>query len=389
VEKHGRMARRGTDAFVAAAQLGFDRGITSFQRTGFFKGRIGGDNYFTAIDQGCVTPHRNQKVDLLRDADDWLAKLTSASTSDKCPASVARAAVALERRIADLAVATQNNSSSQLLAVLAALGATERALVKSYKWTTKTAYLRPLHGLREQWLHAADDGSAEFRLAQSVAGMSAWLGKEALWFRQHLEAIEWNNKQHCWDWNKNAGNDVAWHDGDLTDALNAILARRVMRVAQSGAKGWPDDSKRFARLDDITDFIEGRTNDDLLADLIWGLSLIDWQKVERIQSESHDMPEVIPSSFYAMLRLCFRPAIGNEDAIPLVPAILRRAMNGDGQSASELATRRLRGSGKAPLVKDLPVSGDIARRTAAAMLFPIAQQDFYQLERSILQPSKK
>jgi CRISPR-associated protein Csx17 len=387
VEKHGRMAKRGTDAFVAAAQLGFDRGITSFQRTGFFKGRIGGDNYFTAIDQGRITPHRNQKVDLLRDTDDWLAKLASASTSDKCPAAVSSAAVALERRIADLAVAAQNTSSSQLLAVLAAFGTTERALVQSFKWTTKTAHLRPLHGLREQWLYDADDGSAEFRLAQSVAGMSAWLGKETLWFRQHLEPLGITaNKERSWvSWDDTAGNDVAWHDGDLTDALNAILSRRVMRVGQSGAKGWPDESKRFARLDDITDFIEGRTNDDLLADLIWGLSLLDWQKVERSSSKS---PEVIPSSFYAMLRLCFRPATGNEDAIPIVPAILHRAMSGDGQSASELAARRLRGSGKAPLVKDLPVSGDIARRTAAAILFPISHDTFLQLERSILQPSK-
>jgi CRISPR-associated protein Csx17 len=204
VEKHGRMAKRGTDAFVAAAQLGFDRGITSFQRTGFFKGRIGGDNYFTAIDQGRITPRRNQKVDLLRDADDWIAKLTSASTSDKCPASVASAAVVLERRIADLAVAAQNNSSSQLLAVLAALGTTERALVKSFKWATKSAYLRPLHGLKEHWLHVADDGSAEFRLAQSVAGMSAWLGKETIWFRQHLEPLGITaNKERSW---------VSWDD---------------------------------------------------------------------------------------------------------------------------------------------------------------------------------
>jgi CRISPR-associated protein Csx17 len=63
-------------------------------------------------------------------------------------------------------------------------------------------------------------------------------------------------------------------------------------------------------------------------------------------------------------------------------------MNSDGQAASELAARRLRGSGKAPLVKDLPVSGDIARRTAAAILFPIAPQDFCPLECSILQLSK-
>lgn len=182
---------------------------------------------------------------------------------------------------------------------------------------------------------------------------------------------------------------MAWHDGDLTDALIAILSRRVMRVGQSGANGWPDDSPRFARLDDITDFIEGRTNDALLADLIWGLSLLDWQPVRRLSLESHETPDAVPSSFYAMLRLCFRPASGTDAAIPVVPAILQRAMNGDGKTASELAARRLRASGIAPLVKDLPVGGDTARRTAAAMLFPITSHDFQLLERNILQQPKK
>jgi CRISPR-associated protein Csx17 len=118
------------------------------------------------------------------------------------------------------------------------------------------------------------------------------------------------------------------------------------------------------------------------------LSLLDWQQVKPLTSEFRDAPEAIPSSFYAILRLCFRPAIGKDDAIPLVPAILRHAMNGDGQSASKLAARRLCGFGKAPLVKDLPVSGDIARRTAAAMLFPISHNDFRQLEKMIIKPSK-
>lgn len=387
VEKHGRMAKRGTDAFVAAAQLGFDRGITSFQRTGFFKGRIGGDNYFTAIDQGRITPRRNQKVDLLRDADDWLAKLASVSTGDKCPASVASAIVVLERRIADLAV-SQNNSSSQLLAVLTALGATERALSQNFSWTTETIYLRPLHGLKRRWLDEADNGFPEFRLAQSIASTSAWLGDKTLWFRQHLEAIEWNNKQHCWGWNKNASNDVTWHDGNLIDSLNAMLARRVMRVAQSGAKDWRDWSPRPACLNDVTDFIEGRTNDALLADLIWGLSLLDWHQVKPLSPEFRDAPEAIPSSFYALLRLCFRRADGNNEAVPLVPAILHRAMSGDGKAASELAAQRLRASGQAPLVDELPVADNIAKRTAAAMLFPISRDDFRQLEKMIIKPPK-
>jgi CRISPR-associated protein Csx17 len=216
-------------------------------------------------------------------------------------------------------------------------------------------------------------------------------GKERLWFRQHLEPLHRSERSEYFraTWTeKNPENDVAWHDGDLTDALNAILARRVMRVAQSGAKGWPDEAKRFARLSDITDFIEGRTNDDLLTDLIWGLSLLDWQKMERVPSEFRDVPEAIPSSFYALLRLCFRPANGKHDAIPVVPAILSRAMNGDGKAASELAARRLRASGQAPLVDDLPVSGETARRTTAAILFPISYDDFRQLETMIIKPPK-
>jgi len=49
-------------------------------------------------------------------------------------------------------------------------------------------------------------------------------------------------------------------------------------VEKSGAPGWPDWSPRTARLNDITQFIEGRTDDALLADLLWGFSLIDWEK---------------------------------------------------------------------------------------------------------------
>ena len=390
VEKHGRVAKRGTDAFVAAAQLGFDRGIESFQRTGLFKGRIGGENYFTAIDQGRITPRRNRKVDVLRDADDWLDKLISASTNDKCPGSVKKATAVLERRIVDLAVATTVASSSRLQAVLTALGATEQALARSFKWATKIAHIRPLHGLTKQWLDAADDNSPEFRLAQSIAGTRAWLGDKTLWFRQHLEPlVVTGNSDRSWvHWDDTPGNDVAWQEGELTDALNSILARRVMRITQSGAKGWADFSPRCARLNDITDFIGGRTNDALLADLIWGLSLLDWLQVKPLTDQSRRETEIVPSSFYAILRLCFRRTAGNEEAVPLVPAILHRAMNGDGVAASELAARRLRASSKTPLVPNLPVSGEIARRTAAAMLFPIRDSDFLLLERTILQQLK-
>ncbi len=125
--------------------------------------------------------------------------------------------------------------------------------------------------------------------------------------------------------------------------------------------------------------------------LFGGLSLIDWQAVANQQHEASiherervsEAAECIPSAFYALLRLCFRAARA-DDTIPLDARILNRAMSGDGTAASELAARRLRASGKASLVASLPVRGDIARRTAAAMLFPISNRDLHLLEHMIL-----
>jgi CRISPR-associated protein Csx17 len=392
-------ATTGVDFARAVCANGTDRGFSEFVRYGFLVRR--GDSS-SATPLGRFRVSRNTRVELLADIEHWHARLRYKADPNrktqgkerKAPTSVSAAFYLLQRRILELC---QDNSPTRFQSLIAALGATERSVAHGFKWASaednaNRQNIYPLHGLRPDWLAKSED-STEFRLAASLAGMCAsfGLGKEKLWFRQHLEPLKRSERAEYFSpkWTeKNPENDVAWHDGDLTDALNAILARRVMRVGQSGAKGWPDEAKRFARLDDITDFVEGRTNDDLLADLIWGLSLLDWQRVKPLSPEFRDAPEAIPSSFYAMLRLCFRLSNRKDDAIPLVPAILHRAMNGDGKTASELAARRLRGSGKAPLVKDLPVSGDIARRTAAAMLFPISHADFRQLEKMIIKPSK-
>jgi CRISPR-associated protein Csx17 len=389
----GRAARNGVDFAQAAVTLGVDRGIVAFQRYGF-QVRNGLSYFATPLER--VVVRRNARADLLADIEQWHDRLRQKAgprANPEPPASMARALNQLERSIFELC---RNDSTGSLQSLLAALGATERALARSFKWTTGS-YLRPLHGLKKKWLDDANDGSSEFRLAQSVAAMRAWFGKETLWFRQHLEPIGvGSNKDRSWiSWDETPGNDVAWREGDLADSLNAILTRRLVRAEKAGARGWPDWSPRSAQLADITAFIEGRTNDALLADLIWGLSLVDWEKI--IREESRDRVEstrpaeqervfgddehrAVPSSFYALLRLCFRRSASDGDTIPLVPAILQRAMNGDGEAASALAARRLRASGNAPLVTSLPVRGDVARRTAAAILFPISNHDFRLLE---------
>lgn len=379
----GRIARNGVDFVQAAVTLGVDRGIGAFQRYGF-QVRNGLAYFATPLER--IVVRRNARASLLSDIEQWHDRLRQkAGPRAEPPASVGRALNRLEHRIFALC---REDSADNLQSLLAALGACERALARSFKWATEN-YLRPLQGLGVRWLEPSADSSPEHRLAQSLASTRAWLGNETLWFREHLEPVSIGTKNdRSWaNWAEQPTNDVVWHDGDLSDTLTAILARRLIRVERSGAQGWPDWSPRPASLADITAFIEGRINEPLLADLIWGLSAVDW---ERASDTAHvaTVDDAIPSSCYALLRLCFRRAAKGceHDAVPIVPAILHRAIAGDGTAASELAARRLRASGHAPLVRALPVSGDIARRTAAAVLFPIAPRDFHLLEQMILKP---
>jgi CRISPR-associated protein Csx17 len=395
----GRPALNGVDFAQAAVTLGVDRGLSAFHRYGF-QTRNGLSTFATPLER--IAIRYNARADLLADIDPWLERLRQKAgpqANPEAPASVSRALNQLERSVLDLC---RDNSPDRLQAVLIALGQTEKALARSFKWATgDNAQLRPLHHLNPAWLEKARTDSVEFRLAAALAGSRAWLGKETLWLRQHLEPLDMGaNAERAWaNWAKLPSNDVVWHEGDLTNALNAILARRIIRVQKSGARGWPDWSPHTAPLDDITQFIEGRTDDALLADLLWALSLIDWEKIVReehatwLETENRretstppdDAPHrAVPSSLYALLRLCFQRASGNDPAIPLVPAIHLRAAQGQGEAASELAARRLRGSGYAPLVACIPVNGEPARRTAAALLFPINPRDFRLLENTIL-----
>ena len=387
-------ATTGVDFARAICANGTERGFSEFVRYGFLIRR--GDSS-SATPLGRFRVQRSARVELLADIEHWLARLRYKADPNrktqgkerKAPAALSSVFSLLQRRILDLSC---ENSPANMEVLIAAIGATERTVAKSFAWSSAEdnsgrPNIYPLRGLRPDWL-CKTKNSMEFRLASSIAGMSASFGrgKERLWFRQHLEPLQrFEHGEHfAPEWTtKNPENDVAWHDGDLTDALNAILSRRLVRVERSGARGWPDWSPRPATLADITAFIERRTNDTLLADLIWGLSLVDWAHIEEVRN-TESAEEAIPSSFYALLRLCFRRAGKDEEAIPLVPAILHRAINGQGKESSVLATRRLRASGRAPLVDELPVSGDIARRTAAAILFPISPRDFRLLEQMAL-----
>jgi CRISPR-associated protein Csx17 len=402
---HGRAARTGLDFIQAIASLGVERGISAFQRYGFQKRN--GEAYFAvALDR--VQVRRNAHVGLLSDlsqSNDALRLYCRPGGKRTAPGRIASACRALDEAMYRMA---REGDRRSVLHCLRVAGQVEKAIAASRAWT-KEAGIAPLQGLRPDWLDAIGEASTEFRLAAALAGSHLVLGVNTrLHFRQHLEQVNMGTSHgRTWvRWSDEARNDVVWHDGDPVDALGRIMARRLMRVQQAGVDGWPERSPVNARLDDIAAFIEGRIDEDLFTDLLWGLTLIDWEKVAARQqvarsrstappstpltaAERTDEPGMaVPSSFFALLRLCYQHPRISQVPIPPVPAIARLAMSGDGDAAARLATRRIRASGYAPLVRTLPVSGTVARRTAAALLFPIALYDMRRLHRYIIAQSQ-
>jgi CRISPR-associated protein Csx17 len=321
-------------------------------------------------------------VNLLSDVDRWLDIFTGKATSDKAPASAGRALRQLNEAILTLC---RNREPARVQEVLIALGECEKVLAKSPKWA-KDKFVAPIPLLSKNWLKEADDGSPEFRLASSLASVyGQYRNREGQKFwmsiRTQMEPIRTWLKEGRFEvgWNDEGIVDVVWSDGDQIRALNAVMSRRIIRAVQSGADAYPDKGRINAELGDIADFIEGRVDLQRMASLLWGLMLLDWPKVtENALTRTCRSDAIFPGAGYGLMKLCFSGREVKGVRVPIVPEIHRIAALGDGAGATQLAVRRLRGSGLSVPVDKISLSRGSAQRTAAALIFPV---DDYQLSR--------
>jgi len=376
-----RFARNGVDFARAVATLGVDRGISSFQRYGF-QVRNGRAYFATPLNRFQV--RRQPQVNLLSDVDKWLDSCIRRVNSRNAPASVSRALRQLEETIL---VLCKERGPPRTQDVLIALGECEKVLVKSNKWARdEKSFVSPIPPLSPNWLKEADDGSPEFRLASSLAslhgqyrnrkGREYWMSIRTqvepirTWMKEGRSGVTWNDEGTA---------DIGWSDGDPVRVLNAIMSRRIILAVQSGADAYPDKGRLDAELGDIADFIEGRVDLRRMASLLWGLMLLDWPKVtENALTRICRSEAVFPGAGYGLMKLCFSGREVKGVRVPIVPEIHRRAALGDGAGATQLAVRRLRGSGFSVPVGTVSLSRESAQRTAAALIFPV---DDYQLSR--------
>lgn len=389
----GRPAKNGLDFARAIATLGVDRGYKSFQRFGFQVRN--GKSYF-ATPLGRFDVQEQPQVNLLNAIDSWADRFLRRANDDKAPNSVTRAATNL--KIAMMAL-TQRKGSHQLQAVLIALGECEAALARSFSWASdERSGVRPIQGLDERWVIECYDGSVEYRLAASLASLSMHYkphNKSVFMpMRSHIAPVDCGVKDgRQWTtWQRDSSGkvvatpnrDVVWGSKTFAENLCAVMNRRLLLANQSGHKIYQDAAKVTASLSDVALFIEGRTDDLRITELLRGLSLVDWQNVT---AQSFENPmNLAPDASYASLKMCFAgKSIAHED-IPLVPAIVRKAQSGD-RTALRLALQRLRASGLPLAASTLWVPEPKMQRLAASLLFPISLTDLHALRASIVRPT--
>lgn len=387
-----RPVQSGVDFARALATLGIDRGLDSFQRYGFHM-RNGLAYFATPI--GRYPVRRQPQVDLISDLERgrWLQSFSEKATSDKAPGSVGRSLHNLERSILALC---KEKGPGRVQDVMISLGKCEMSIVRSLKWA-KESFIRPIPALSSRWLKEADDGTPEFRLAASLASVYGYYKGEdgqtiVMPLRSQMEPVHtWiNDSRMNVAFDENPGRDVVWSDGDPVSSMNDVMARRIMRSVQSGSKTYQDRGWIYADLGDIADFIEGRVDLRLMADLLWGLILVDWPLVKEDDVQRRPMSEsLLPGASYGVLKLCFAGGPVKDSEISIIPEIHRRASLGEGATAIKLATRRLRGSGLPIAFETVKISGNAIRRTAAALLFPLRDLQVEEIANRVLRPDLK
>lgn len=412
-EAGGRQSHHGVDFARAVASLGVDRGITAFIRYGFLK-RSG--KAFVAVPLGTFPVRDRPAVDLLREVDAWLDTLTKATTGDDVPARFRRVRRRLEAAIFDYCrQAPGENDANGFQAVLAALGAVERECsVGTFAQTVPRGRSRPrlypVAGLSARWVTACDNQSPEFRLARSLAFLRGEPDKTGR-LRRYMEPVK--REKNGWRWAERGGH-VVWAGGDLVRNLGSVLIRRLLEAEKAGEDPLPLSGLFPAALADLAYFLDNRTDDRGLEELLWGLALVDLK--DAVKPGLPAIGRATLPSAYALLKLTLLPGrlewaqqgggmvlrlnrpVARETprgvAVKAEPAVLTRLAVGDVPGACEIALRRLRASGFAPLASSLAdgsrrhvewsANGIPPTRLLASLLFPISDHSVDELADLVL-----
>ena len=242
--------------------------------------------------------------------------------------------------------------------------------------------------LRPEWVPAADDGSAEFRLALAFALQARAFrhdsGRPVDGLRRHWLPLDAGRPGRF-----ATGGDVMnprlaqlpdvvmQGRSGVADAI-AVLERRLVEASAGGLRSFPFQAAPRAEvsLADLSAWLVGQVDPDRTLALARALMALDrglWAEQIVLVTAPPAQAEW-PDDAWLCLRLAHLPwPLPDGRVVPCDPAILRRLASGDAASAVEGALRRLRAAGLRPALRMAAVAPATARLWAAALAFPVSR----------------
>lgn len=379
-------ARRPLEAAQAIGRLGIARGVTAFCRYGYLQ-RNNLSTHF-AVPLGRIDVVARPGARLADDLRQWLDRLHRQARSKQSPARLEQA----ERRLADavFGVLSHNDTPDRWQAVLLAAAAMEEIQASG---TAITA--GPIPRLGPGWLAAADDGSAEWRLAcalGSAAGTYDRQGRARDSVRHHWLPLEPRTHRFRVSEKRLIRDPRVVAGGrDLVADLGAIVLRRLVEGAQRGDRrlALVSASGYEASPGDLAALIAGAVDVDRVLRLARALMAVRWRRC-RGSLVVPPGPTTWPDEAWMALRLSSLPwSLGDDQLLAPDEAMVRRLTAGDGSSAVELALRRLAAAGLRPPLRAAFTDATTARLWAAALAFPISKRTARALARRFESPNPK
>lgn len=275
----GQPSEHTLHALEAMNSLGVSRGIDTFHRVALFERR--GKGYYLASSLGFYSTSNRAPffLEQLKEIDQTRNDVfRNLRTGPSVPERIMRARRNLHSALAIVTQLDAANCQDGLLNLLVALSIVELevSLVKDHK---KLMALIP--PLTKRWNPKAD-GSHEFTIARSIAGIAAWGEKrnsdsavvETL--RSNLLPVE--RKYRTWHWDDTSRSSVWSRGASIDNNLAAILRRRLVDSQRGRGEGLPLWTAFGAGFIDILAFWNREVDESRIAALIHGLALTDTGK---------------------------------------------------------------------------------------------------------------
>ncbi len=378
-----RRAANALDFAQAIAQLGVERGVSSFQRFGFEQ-RNG--NMYLGVPLARFGVRRNTNADLIADLDarGWLTRVRRATRVREAPASVRAFGRDLDNALFELTAVTGPEPVQEAIVALGQL------LLATSARPALREVVPPPGRLASGWAEAADDDSPEFALAASLASLHGQSQSVQLPFRSHLAPLE-PGARDVWADTTLARSLCVWIGRNLLRDLVAVLERRILEAQRtrflrrgedgSEAPELPLRGYRVAPLASVASFLAGGVDHGRVAALAAGLAWVRGSR--RLERRTRERDQPLPLA-YCLLKPLFRPdGIGPDEAnrklmdlLPLV-RLLEAARIDD---AMALATRIARGAGLPTPFAHASAKGVDVQRLLASLVFPIAPLAYGALE---------